>query len=146
METSARHRRRFKRLAYVGLTSVILVSLAYGVYWASQPCTLTIHPGCGGIPDPLYVQSSAINSATNMTLQIFHGGQHSISLTSYYVKDSVGHLYSSPGWIGPTIPPMTQLNITITIDGKDFIFQPKNTYTLGFHTSQNYNVDFTITT
>jgi len=146
MGAPGKDRRRLKRFAYVGLTSAILASLAYGVYWASQPCTLTIHPGCGGIPDPLYVESSTMNSATSMTLQIYHGGQHSISLSSYYVKDSVGHLYSSPGWTSPAIPPMTQLNVTIMIDGKDFSFQPKNTYTLGFHTSQNYIVDFTITT
>jgi hypothetical protein len=145
MGTPGKNRRRLKRLAYVGLTFVIIASLAYGVYWASQPCTLLVNPGCGA-PDPLYVKSSTMNSATSLTLQIYHGGQHSISLSSYYVKDSVGNLYSSPGWTGPTIPPMTQLNVTFTIDGKNFTFQPKNSYTLGLHTSQNYIVDFTVTT
>jgi hypothetical protein len=98
METSGKKKRRLRIFAYIGLTAVVVVvgALGYVTYWATQSCTLVIHPGCGGRPDPLNVESSTIDSTTSMTLQIFHGGQHSLSLSSYYVKDAGGHLYSSP--------------------------------------------------
>jgi hypothetical protein len=67
-----------------------------------------------------------------------------LSLSSYYVKDAAGHLYSSPGWMGPTLPPMSHVNVTFTVDGRDFTFQTKNTYAVGVHTSQNYLIDFTV--
>src|SRR5467141_3947805 len=112
METSGKKKRRLRILAYVGLTAVVVVvgALGYVAYWATQPPQPCKHPGCGGGPDALNVESSTIDSTTIMTLQIFHGGQHSLSLSSYYVKDAGGHLYSSPGWTGPTIPPMSHVN------------------------------------
>jgi hypothetical protein len=141
LDLSDKHRSKFKTFAYVGLVALIVVAAAYVAYFATQPC---VHPGCGGIPDPLSVEASTINSPTSFTLQIFHGGTQGLSLSSYYVKDAAGHLYSSPGWMGPTLPPMSHVNVTFTVDGRDFTFQTKNTYAVGVHTSQNYLIDFTV--
>ncbi len=145
METSGKKKRRLKILAFVGLSSVIVASGAYAIYFMSQPCTFLVNPGCGA-PDPLNLLSSWINSPTSITLELYHGGQHGISLSSYYVRDPGGQLYSAPGWTGPTIAANTIQNVTLTIDGKDFTFQQGTSYTVTVRTSQNYVVTFTTST
>ncbi len=127
-------------VALVLVTAV--AGFAYFGYLETQPC---VNPGCN-LPDPLTLVSSWMNSNTSITLELHNGGLHSLALVSYYIKDALGHLYSNPGWTGPTIPANSNMNITLTIDGSSFTFQPKNTYTVSTRTSENYLVTFTATT
>ncbi len=136
---------------FTAAVGVCLVTVAAGFAYfgslesqAAAPCNMA-NSGCGG-PDVLNVISSWTDSTTSLTLELFHGGDHNLGLSSYYVKDVAGNLYSAPYWIGPTFPANTSLNVTFTIDGKAFTFQPGNSYQVSSRTSEGNTVTFTITT
>jgi hypothetical protein len=123
----------------------VVAGLAYFESLESQPCTLAFNPACN-IPDNLNIVSSWIDSPTSITLELSHTGLNNLSLAGYNIKDNTGNQYSAPGWTGPTIPANTNVNVTLTIDGKDFAFQPGNSYQVTVRTSQGYIVTLTATT
>jgi len=136
---------------FIAAVCVCLVTVLAGFAYfgslesqSSGSCN-TVNPGCSG-PDALNIISSWVDSTTSVTLQLFHGGQHNLGLSSYYVKDTGGDQYAAPYWIGPTFPANTMLNVTFMIDGKGFTFQPGNSYEVSSRTSAGYTVTFTVTT
>src|SRR5260370_8207462 len=91
-------------------------------------------PGCPVNPCPgqenLNVETSQINSPTNVILNIRNVGSVSTTFNSYIVKDSVGNQYTKSNWSGPTLNPNSLLPINIVIDGSAFTFNSKSTYTV----------------
>ena len=106
-------------------------------------------PGCIVTPCPgqesLNVETSQVNSPTNMTLNVRNVGSVSTTFNSYIVKDSVGNQYTKSNWSGPTLNPNSLLAICIVIDGSAFTFQSKSSYTVTLVTLRNNLFSFTIT-
>ena len=106
-------------------------------------------PWCPVIPCPgqenLNVETSHVNSPTNMTLNIRNVGSVSTTFNSYIVKDSVGNQYTKSNWSGPTLNPNSLLAINIVNDGSAFTFQSKSSYTVTLVTARNNLFSFTIT-
>ena len=106
-------------------------------------------PGCIVTPCPgqesLNVETSQVNSPTNMTLNVRNVGSVSTTFNSYIVKDSVGNQYTKSNWSGPTLNPNSLLAICIVIDGSAFTFQSKSSYTVTMVTLRNNLFSFTIT-
>ena len=48
------------------------------------------------------VETSEVNSPTNLTLSVRNVGSEGITLTSYVVKDSLGNQYSKMNWPIPS--------------------------------------------
>ena len=53
-------------------------------------------------------------------------------------------VYAAPTWVGPTIQVNAPTNVTFTIDGKDFAFQPNSSYIVSVHASISYVFSFTV--
>lgn len=121
---------------------MVLAGLEVLIFVISQPCTLLVNPGRGAPAAILMIEESWMNSPTSLTVLMRNSGRESTTLSSYYVKDSAGRLYASPGWKGPTIPGNAPMNVTFTIDGKAFTFQQNSSYTVTVHDSQNYDWTF----
>ncbi len=106
-------------------------------------------PGCIVTPCPgqesLTVETSHVNSPTNLTLNVRNVGSVSTTFNSYIVKDSVGNQYTKSNWSGPTLSPNSLLAINIVIDGSSFTFQSKSSYTVTLVTARNNQFGFTIT-
>ncbi len=106
-------------------------------------------PGCIVTPCPgqesLNVETSQVNSPTNVTLNIRNVGSVSTTFNSYIVKDSDGNQYTKSNWSGPTLNPNSLLAINIVIDGSAFTFQSKSSYTVTLVTLRNNLFSFTIT-
>jgi hypothetical protein len=136
---------------FIAAVCVVFIAVAAGFayfgYLESQtgPCTMPINPGCG-TADSLNVVSAWMNSPTSITLELSHTGLDNLSLSSYYIKDTAGNIYAAPGWTSPTIPANMNLNVTLTIDGKNFAFQPGSSYQVTVRTSQGYIETFTVIT
>ena len=78
-------------------------------------------------------------------MTIRNAGPHSASLTAYRVQDYAMNRYTSFGWSGPTIPANTIVVVNLVIDGHEFTFQPKTSYTVYILTA-NYTHVFTVIT
>ena len=125
---------------------MVLAGLAALIYVISQPCTVLVNPGCGAPKAQLFEEASWINSPTSLTLKLLNGGPQSTSLLSYNVDDSAGHVYAVPQWTGPAIQPNSSMNVTFTIDGKDFTFNSNSRYTVSVDTSVGYVFSFSVFT
>ncbi|TMI09823.1 hypothetical protein E6H34_00590 [Candidatus Bathyarchaeota archaeon] len=106
-------------------------------------------PGCLVTPCPgresLSIETSQVNSSTNLTLSVRNVGSVVIWLNSYVVKDSAGNRYAKMNWTTPIVNPNQLAAINIIIDGNAFTFQSKNGYTVTLTTSRNNQFQFTIT-
>jgi len=106
-------------------------------------------PGCLVTPCPgresLNIETSQVNSPTNMTLSVRNMGSVGITLTSYVVKDSLDNQYANMNWTTPFMNPNQLVAINIIIDGSAFTFQSKNTYNIALTTARNNIFTFTLT-
>ena len=106
-------------------------------------------PGCFVTPCPgresLNIETSQVNSPTNLTLSVRNVGSVGITLTSYAVKDSLGNQYAKMNWTTPFTNPNQLAAINIIIDGSAFTFQSKNTYNIALTTTRNNIFTFTLT-
>jgi len=93
----------------------------------------------------LNVETSEVNSPTNLTLSVRNVGSVGITLTSYVVKDSLGSQYAKMNWTTPLMNPNQLAAINVIIDGSAFTFQPKNTYNIALTTALNNIFTFTLT-
>jgi len=93
----------------------------------------------------LTVETSTVNSPTNLTLNIRNTGEVGISLDRYSVKDSIGNQYTKMNWTTPLVQPNQFEAMNIVIDGSAFTFQSKNIYTIALTTTRNNIFTFTIT-
>ena len=104
--------------------------------------------------EALSLEGSSFFSATNVTLFLRNTGNVSVSLVTYYVKDSSGNQYALTAWAGPTIT-SNQLGApqiligsscpSCTLTGTPFTFTPGMTYTITIVTSRNNQFTFTVT-
>jgi hypothetical protein len=87
------------------LMVVIVVVAAVMVYaWATGLLgTLLVHPTTGN--EVLNLENSAFNSNQNVTLDLRNAGSASISLTSFYVKNSTGGQWAQLNWQSQPHPP-----------------------------------------
>ena len=137
---------------------VIVCGLVLGgvLYWEttgspSPLCGGCYHynaPGCVVTPCPgleaLNVETSHINSPTNMTLNIRNSGAASVGFVSYKVQYNANQ-FTNMNPTEPSIGIIQVAAITIVIDGSTFTFQSKNTYTIALTTTRNNIFTFTIT-
>ena len=103
-------------------------------------CPVTPCPG----REALNVETSQINSPTNLTLNIRGLGTMSVGLAAYSVTYN-GNQYTKTNWTGPTINTNQVAAVNILIDGSAFTFQSRNTYTIAVTTMRNNIFTFTIT-
>jgi len=101
----------------------------------------------------LSLESYAFNSSTSLILYLRNIGNTSISLVTYYVRDSSGNQYALTAWAGPTITPgnLTPVLILIgsscpgcVLSGSPFTFNPGFSYTITIVTSRNNQFTFTV--
>ena len=90
------------------------------------------------------VETSQINSPTNLTLNIRNYGTGSAGLAAYSVTFN-GNQYTKTSWTGPIIDTNQVVPVDIVIDGSAFTFQSKYTYTIAVTTARNNIFTFTIT-
>jgi len=93
----------------------------------------------------LNIETSQVNSPTNLTLSVRNVGSVGTTLISYVVKDSLGNQYAKMNWTTPFMSPNQLAAINIIIDGSAFTFQSKNTYNIALTTTRNNIYTFTIT-
>jgi hypothetical protein len=85
----------------------------------------------------LNLETSQVNSPTNVTLNIRNTGAASVGFDSYSVLYAAANQYTRTNWIGPVIDLNRVAAINIIIDGSTFTFQSKNTYTIALTTTRN---------
>jgi|SRR2546427_3976303 len=141
------------------LIVVIVCGLVLGgvLYWVTTGspsplcggCYNYNAPGCPVSPCPgreaLNVDTSQVNSPTNLTLTIRNLGSASVELVSYSVKDAAGNQYTKTNWTGPNINTNQVVTVNIVIDGSAFTFQHGYYYTILVTTARNNLFTFTIT-
>ena len=142
--------------------SIIIVVLVCGLvlggvlYWEttgspSPLCGGCYHynaPGCVVTPCPgleaLFVETSQINSPTNMTLNIRNGGAATVGIIAYKVQYN-NNQFTNTNPTEPSIGTNQVAAINIVIDGNAFTFQSKNTYSIIVTSTRNNIFTFTIT-
>jgi hypothetical protein len=148
---------RSNRRAALILVIITGAVLSGGLYWATTLKPTLLCGGCynynalgcavGPCPgrEVLNLDSSQLNSSTNMTLNIRNSGAMSIMLVAYTVKDQVGNQYTKMNWTGPSWNPNQVVTVNIVTDGNAFTFQPKYTYVIEVTSARNNLFTFTIT-
>jgi len=140
------------------LTVIIVCGLVLGgvLYWETTGspsplcggCYRYNAPGCVVTPCPgqeaLNVETSQVNSPTNMTLNIRNAGSASTSFVSYSVQFN-NNQFTKMNPTEPTIGTNQVAPVNIVIDGSAFTFQSKYTYTIALTTTRNNIFTFTIT-
>jgi hypothetical protein len=138
------------------LLVVIVVVMSVIVFAWSTGVFGSVLPAPTGGNEVLVFENQAYNTQNNnVTLFLRNTGSATITLVSYYVKDSSGdQCAKTTGWtIGPYNPTsLLQVPLGIpsppstycTWTGTPFTFQPGNTYTVIVVTSRNKQFSFTI--
>jgi hypothetical protein len=105
-------------------------------------------PGCFVTPCPgrelLGVETSQVNSPTNVTLNIRNIGEVPLSLKTYNVKDGNGNQYTKMNWTSPFVNPNQLATITIVIDGTAFTFRSGNIYTITVISTRNNQFTYSL--
>ncbi len=103
--------------------------------------------------EALNAEAYAFPNSTSLSLDIRDTGTSSVSLVTYYVKDSAGNTYSLTQWSGPTISPSAVAVVSVnigascsacTLSGTAFTFNAGNSYTITVVTSRNNQFIFTV--
>src|SRR5438552_5300421 len=94
--------------------------------------------------EALNVETSQVNSPTNMTLNIRNAGSASTSFVSYTIHFN-NNQFTKVNPTEPSIGTNQVAPISIVIDGSAFTFQSKYTYTIALTTTRNNIFTFTIT-
>jgi len=146
------------------LMVVIVVVAAVMVYaWATGllSALLVQNP----VPkESMSMESNSFPSVTNASLSLRNTGSVSVSLTSYYVKDSNGNQYARLAWstdsgpnhpaaagIAPNnlgvvfLPIGTSCGTTCSLSGSTFTFASGYSYTITVVTARNNQFTFTVT-
>ena len=103
--------------------------------------------------EAINLESTTYNNSTSVTLGLRNSGSASLSLITYYVKDTVNSQYARTVWAGPSINPgalgPANFNIgascpTCTQATDNFVFTTGNSYTVIVVTARNSQFTFTI--
>ncbi len=137
------------------LMVVIVVVASVMVYaWSTGLLgSLLVTPQAG--KEALSMEQSTFSStnATSATLYIRNIGTASVSLVTYYVKDSTGNQYARTTWTGPSIPVNNLGTVGINIGpscsncvltGAAFNYAAGTSYTVTIVTSRNNQFTFTV--
>jgi hypothetical protein len=150
------------------LMVVIVVVASVMVYaWSTGLLGALMGGGTGNVgKEALIMEFSGFNSNYNVTMNLRNTGTASISLASYYVKDSTGNQWARLNWqTGPNVPGQISPNavgivyVTIgsgasppqcgsgcTLTGTGFAtFTSGYSYTVQVVTSRNTQFSFTVT-
>ncbi len=128
----------------VALVTILAVFTAVWAIVLYEPPT---GPGlCGPCPgrEAIYMYSSAMNSPTNMTLELIDTGAAGITLVAYYVWSGTGATFSHSNWTGPTLQPNNVVDVNILIDGSTFSFQHGSLYSVKVISARNNQFVFTV--
>jgi hypothetical protein len=93
----------------------------------------------------LGVETSQVNSPTNVTLNIRNIGEVPLSLKTYNVKDGNGNQYTKMNWTSPFVNPNQLATITIVTDGTAFTFRSGNIYTITMTSTRNNQFTYSLT-
>ena len=115
--------------------------LCGGCYRYNAP-SCPVNP-CRG-REGLSLDSSQLNSPTNITMNIRNSGVMGVSFVSYTVQ-YYSNQYSKTNWTTFSVQPYQVAAFNIIIDGSTFTFQSKNTYTIALTTTRNNIFTFTVT-
>src|SRR5438093_6170453 len=104
--------------------------------------------------ESLSLATYSFPSSTNVTLYIRNTGSASVRLTTYYVQDTSGDMYTRTTWSGPTISTNTTLAVSILIGpscspncsltGFPFNFTSGRSYTVTVATANGNQFAFTV--
>lgn len=139
------------------LIAVIVCGLGLGglLYWETTGFTNPVcggcyrynAPGCFVTPCPgrelLGVETSQVNSPTNVTLNIRNIGEVGISLKAYTVQ-YYSSQYTKTNWTSPLVNPNQLYTIDIVIDGSAFTFRSGNTYTIIMTSTRNNQFTYSL--
>jgi hypothetical protein len=103
-----------------GTVSIATVVLLFGSTVILPPLVVTP----GGPHESMCLDSSQVNSPTNVTLNLHNCSSpgYTVTMSAYYVKSNQ-LVYNNPNWSGPTIPVGAPASVNILIDGNAFKFQ-----------------------
>jgi len=152
MEEKAKRKRHWSTGEKATALALVLFLGIFVTFFGLVIYGTSVAPGlCGSLgaePCPgrenLNLISSTLNSPTNITIQIINTGSVAISLTSYYVQNANGRVYSNNNWSGPTIGTNAIVTTNLLIDGTGFTFQSGSYYTITLITSRNNQFGLTI--
>ncbi len=135
------------------VTIVVIASVMVFVYATGLFGALLVAPKTSAEAVGLEYTSFSPNN-NQVTLYLRNTGGATVTLTSYYVKDNYGNLYSQASWTPVyTFAPTTlaQANVTISSAcvgcgniGTPFTFKTGNAYTVNLVSSRGGQFSFTI--
>ncbi|HET7405433.1 MAG TPA: hypothetical protein VFJ63_04885 [Candidatus Bathyarchaeia archaeon] len=134
---------------------VVVMSVMVFTYSTGLLGALLIAPKTA--TEALNVDYTSFSSGTTMSMFVRNTGSTPITLTTYYVKDSLGNEYTRANWVSPTFSPTTLANSTgglsilinnacstCALTGSSFLFQSGNAYTVTLITTRNGQFTFSI--
>ena len=130
-------------LSVLAIFVILLGLILYEPPNGPGPCGAIGPQPCPGRED-LNIITAAVNSPTNMTIQILNTGSVEIFLISFNVRNPYSQPYANDNWSGPTVIPNAYTTINLLIDGNAFTFQSGTYYTITLITSRNNQFTFTI--
>ena len=138
-------KQRVRSILIVASVGLITAVASFAVLLVAYPYQSgLVHPG--GPHEGLCLESSQVNSSTNVTLNLLNCGYpYTTTLISYYVHWQQS-LYSNTNWSGPSIPMNAHASVNILIDGQAFTFQPGNSYEIDLISAQGTHFGLTIIT
>ena len=135
------------------VTIVVIASVMVFVYATGLFGALLVAPKTSAEAVGLEYASFSPNN-NQVTLYLRNTGGATVTLTSYYVKDNYGNLYSQANWNSPyTITPTALAPANVTISsacvgcgniGTPFTFKTGNAYTVNLVSGRGGQFSFTI--
>jgi len=94
----------------------------------------------------LNMDTSQMNSPTNLTLNIRNSGVAGVALVAYTVKDEGegGYQYSKTSWTGPYLNPNQVVAVNFFIDGGAFTFHSGSWYYVTVTSAPNNLFTFSV--
>ena len=80
-----------------------------------------------------------------MSLNVLNCGTYPATPVSYYVTEPSGRTYANSNWSVSTIPLMTNVTLSILIDGNAFTFQHGTTYGITLNTQRAHYGPISVT-
>ncbi len=134
------------------VTIVVIASVMVFVYATGLFGALLVAPKTSAEAVGLEYASFSQNN-NQVTLYLRNTGGATVTLTSYYVKDNYGNLYSQASWSPVTFPPTNLAPANVTISnacvgcqsiGTPFTFKTGNAYTVNLVSQRGGQFSFTI--
>ena len=134
---------------------VVVMSVMMFTYSTGLLGALLIAPKTA--TEALNVDYTTFSAGTSLSMFVRNTGSTPITLTTYYVKDSLGNEYTRANWVSPTFSPTQLANSTgglsilinsacntCVLTGTGFTYQTGNVYMVTLITTRNTQFTFSI--